>query len=780
MILAAVALLTTLAPAQEKPMTLNGQAPCNIFASGEPLVFNLANGNPAHLAATVRDYDGREVWRGEVEGRSLTVPAQPLGYYEIDWQAGEAKGKTTFGVVPARPDAPPPSGPLAVDGATAWLAAPDQWQPIARMLRRAGIGWMRERLAWGQVGAQPGKLDWERYQTVADALAAQGVREYQIFHDSPGWTHPGKDTRCPDDLRDVYRFTKEAGRHFAGQILAWEPWNEPDISFFDQLGDKCAGLQKAAFLGFRAGNPQAMVLQCSLCRGRSAFSDNLYESGIAGYEDVFNCHTYEPIDSYPDAIKSWVDLAKTYGVGDRPLWLTEAGVRLEHTKQELTPERERTQAEFIPRSFAISLGNGVDRHFFFVLPFYPENIIQFGAMHKDLSPRPALIAIATAVRLLGEGKPLGKLAVEGGEAYAFDNGKEHVAVVWAARPAEVRLPVGAAKVRVVDLIGREREATADNGTLVLSIGPAAQYVVGLGDSVTSQLTGPVRAPGKLPRLNPSKVVLVGYFGGGRLDKDANDMVVEAGKPVPFTVDVYNFDEGAATKGRVRLELPKGWTANRVDAQVALPPLGRQSLAFALTPGAADTDRAKVWVRGDFPGPKVAPSVSHARIDLSKVEPARRQTLDLDAPAAWLANISGNGKMEIQPGAEGGVAFAITFTAPGDRWCYPRVTFPRTQDWSKFQALAFEYRCDTEDPDTVVRVQPLENGGSAYISPAFPATKTWRRALVLWSDCSYGPWSPKDADGKLDLDDIGGLLIGCNTKLDKLTLEVRKVEVVGFQ
>ncbi len=774
-------LLTTLVSAQEKPMTLSGQAPCNMFAMGEPLVFTGPSGPLAHLTCVVRDYDGREVWRGEVEGKPLSVPAQPVGYYEIEWQAGEAKGKTSFGVIEARPDQPPPSGPLAVDGATAWLASPEQWQPIAKMLRRTGIGWIRERLSWGQVGADKGKLDWGRYETVANAYSGQGIREYQIFHDSPGWTHPGKDTRCPDDLRDVYRFTKEASGHFAGRIVAWEPWNEPDISFFDQLGDKYAGLQKAAFLGFRAGNPQALVLSCSFCRGRSAFSDNVFESGIGGYMDAFNFHTYNPIDFYAGTIESWVVLANTYGVGDRPIWLTEAGVRLEHTAQELTPERERIQAEFVPRSFAVSLAHGVDRHYFFVLPFYPEGPIQFGAMHKDASPRPALVAIATAVRVLGEGKPLGKLPVQGGEGYAFDNGRERVAAVWAPKATEVRLAVGAAKVRVVDLVGREREVTTDGGTLALTVGPAAQYVVGLGESAKAQLTGSARPPGKLPQLNPSKTVLVGYFAGGRLDKDANYTVVEAAKPIPFTVDAYNFDEQNATKGRVRVELPDGWTADRTEANVELPPMGRQTLTLNLTPGAsAVTTTLKVRVTGDFPGPKVAPSVSYARVDLSGVEPARRQTLNLDAPAAWLANISGNGKMEIKPGPEGGVAFPIAFTAPGDRWCYPRATFAQTQDWRPFQALAFEYRCDTDDSDTVVRAQLIETGGSCYISSSLPATKTWRRALVLWSDCGYGTWSPQDADGKLDLDDIGGLLMGCNTKLDKLTREVRKVDVVGFK
>ncbi|MBM3499080.1 MAG: hypothetical protein FJX74_10470, partial [Armatimonadetes bacterium] len=462
-------------------MKLIAEAPCSVFMVGEPLVFTRAGAELPTVPASVRDYDGREVWRGEIAGDRVTLPALGPGYYELQWQVGDTQGVAPFGVVPARPDEPPPDGPLVVDGATAWLCSEAQWEPVARLLRRAGIGWMRERLSWGQVNPEPGKLDWAQYETVADVLQAQGVREYQIFHDSPAWTHPGKDTRCPDDLREVYRFTKAAAAHFRGRILAWEPWNEPDIDFFDQLGDKYAGLQKAAYLGFKAGNPEAPVLSCSFCRGRSGFSDSVFESGIGEYTDIFNFHTYAPLGQYVDNLDLWVGLTREYAIPDRPIWLTEAGIRLVAEDGEtLTPEQERVQAEFVPRSFAISLAAGVDKHFFFVLPFYPERGVQFGALHKDGAPRPGLLAIATAARVLGEGRYLGRLAVEppSVQAYAFDSGTGPVVVLWADEPVEARLSTDLRSVQVVDVVGRERQVRTEGGALTLAVGPSAQYVVG--------------------------------------------------------------------------------------------------------------------------------------------------------------------------------------------------------------------------------------------------------------------------------------------------------------
>ncbi len=738
------------------------EAPCHVFMVGEAVEFACEG------EVEVTDYDGEVVWEGTADGQ-ISVPDLGPGYYELNCGGAMA----TFGIIAARTDEDPPDGPLAVDGATAWLSGADQREPIAKMLRRMGIGWMRERLNWGQVNPQQGTVEWGKYQTVADVLSANGVRNYQIFHDSPGWTHPGKETRNPDDLRHVYEFCRDAAAHFEGDILAWEPWNEPDIFFFDQLGDKYSGIQKAAYLGFKAGKPDVNVLQCSLCRGKSRFSDSIFESGIADYFDTFNFHTYSPIDGYVETLDMWMEMTRDYGVEERPVWLTEAGIRLQHADDEdLTPEQERGQAEFVPRSFAISLAASVDKHFFFVLPHYPERGVQFGAMHPDATPRPALLAIATAVRLMGEGKYLGKLAMEACEGYVFDSGSERVAVVWAEEETELDLPMedGA---RVVDVVGRVVEGDAG----IVAAGPEMRYVVGLGDV---ELTGEPRAAGEMPELDPHKVVLVGHIATEEIHKDRNAYMVPAGEPVQYMVDVYNFDADQSTRGSVRVEMPDGWTADKDAADVMLEPLGWTTVAFELMPAAAAdlAEPAKVWARGDFGGKETAPCVSYARIDVAASEPTRTLDLELNDAARWAKNIPSNGEMEIESG-DGHVSFPITFTGPGDRWCYPRATYADPQDWGDYQGLAYEYRLTPVEATTNSRLQIAEAGGSMYADLAHPATAEWRRVVVLLGDVMWGSYSPVDENGKLDTDAIGQVTIGCNTELDEVMLEVRNVSLVAY-
>jgi len=752
-----------------------------VFLPGEAICFRVVSAGPG-TSLRALDYDGREAWTGQATPGDLVLPALPSGYYRLVWGTGQEARGTSFVVLTDGPAGSAEHRPLAVDGATSWLSGPRQWKPVAEMAGRIGMAWMRERLSWGEVQPDKETFNWGKYDTVARELTSAGVRTYQIFHDSPGWTRPGKETRYPDDLRDVYRFSKAAADHWAGRVWAWEPWNEPDIGFFDQLSDKYAGIQKAAYLGFKAARGDVPVLTCSLCRGRSGFSDGIFASGIADYADVFNFHTYDPIGHYDRTIRSWVELAEAYGMASRPIWLTEAGVRLEHSGRGLSAENERVQADFVPRSFGISLANGVDQHFFFVLPHYKEGAIQFGALNRDLTPRPALAAIATAVRVLGEGRFMGRVRAGEGqpEVLVFDNGDDLVALAWSESPGRVALPVRAASARVVDVVGREHRVAAHEGSVDLEVTASAQYVVGIAPSVLQRLLAPPRQPGKVQRLDPSKTIVVAYPENAPIDKDRNVYTVQSSEPLTFVVDTYNLDEGHSSAGRVRLEPPKGWTTDVGHLDVSLEPMGRhvERITIRPTAGVSPTP-VEVTVRGEFGGEPIAPSVSYLRLDMTRAEPVAQESLGLETKDDWSNNISGNGTMSVAGLPGGGVSFPIRFSQPGDRWVYPAAKLPGVVDWSRWHGIAFEYRLDTDDAGTATRVQVIEESGASYIGGGLPATKEWRRAVVLFADLGWGSFSTPDPNGTLDLATVRGLLVGCNTSLDELTLEVRNLELVAY-
>lgn len=780
----AVALLVAplaIAPAQAA-LRLVAEAPCSVFQVGEELRFRAVEGSLDGIALRVVDLDETAVWEAVGAGDAVTVAPTGAGWFELRWEGGA----TTFGVVPAREHAAAPDGSVSVDAAMAWLSGPEQWAPLGAMLRRIGVGRVRERLSWGGVEKEKGTIDWERYAVVADALNDAGVREYQIFHDSPGWTHPGSDTRAPEDLRDVYRFTREAARAFRGRIDVWEPWNEPDIGFFDRLSDRMAGIQKAAWLGFHAGDPEAKVLQVSLCRGRCNFSDALYECGIADYVDGYNFHTYDDISRYRETIDHWVEMANDYGIGDRPIWLSEAGIRTPFTEpeKELSLEAERKQAAFVPKSYAISLSAGVDKHFFFVLPYYPENDIQFGILHRDLTPRPALLALATCARLLGDAPYRRRLTgLAGGvEAYLFGDGPGRTVVLWAEAADAARLAVGP-DASLVDYLGRSRPLEADAAG-VATVWPSSTpvFVTGIAESADlGPIEPPARQPGQFPTLAPSPVVICGRFESLAVDKGGDWTRVPLNERAEYVVEVVNLTEERAAAGTVHVSFPEGWSPATSAHEVSLEPMGRALLRIPVTPGGVRPfPRAVVTVTAEFPGERVAPSVSHVSLDLATAEPRTTQALPSEEPAEWRPNVSGNGTVAIEPGAEGGVAFRIRFAGEGDRWAYPLLALEPPADWSAFDGLRLEYRTSVADDAIPVRLQLAEKSGSMYCSPTNPSSTEWRKVMVPFQDLQWGTYSPVDPNGRLDLDAIATLVIGVNTPRDgEIVLEVRNLELVSL-
>jgi len=792
-----MALIVASVSAQEAKMILKTGRPGNLFAFGQKVVVQVEAKN---VEWRVVDFDGTEVAKGK---GAIEIANLPHGYYEVTAKAGEQSAKLPFGVVSDRSASAPPSGRLNVDGATAWLERQGRHDAIAQMLRMAGIGWVRERFSWAGTEPEKGTVTWQQYDATADAFAKHGVRVYQIFHDSPAWSHGGKkNTKNPADLRDAYAFAKRLAEHYKGRVAAWEVWNEPDIFFWPDLSDTFAGLQKAAYLGFKAGDPTLPVLIGSFCRGYCAFDENLFDAGVRGYFDIFNWHVYAPPEQYPGTLSRYLELLKRHGCDDRPVWLTEAGIRLQATEPdgEINAADERKQADFVPKSFAWSLAAGTDRHFFFVLPYYLENGVQFGALRKDLSPRPGFIAIATAVDILGEARFLGVREKDGFTTMAFHDGKERVLVVWSNAPREVELAVAesasptrkssapegrtpygptrpaADRVVVANCVGRRRECEAAGGKLKLAIGPSPQYVIGVGDEAVKGLSGTPRPEGKLPTNQPSPIVLRGQAQVPTLDKD-NDAYVIGDEPFAYAVEACNFGEKPAA-GRVAIELPPGWRAEPPEAAVSLEPMGRVVSEFRITPGTVALGPQRVCVRPSFEKSSPAPAVSSFRFDLARVKPTKEVGLGLDEPGRWQKNISGNGTMEIAAGAEGGVRFEAKFTAAGDRWCYPRSDFGRAMDFSAYQGISFEYRCHGDDEQMAVRLQLIEPNGSCYLTgTGWKARKEWTRATCAFADLAWGSHSPKDPNGALDLKAVRALMIGLNTPRDKVWLEVRNVRLV---
>jgi hypothetical protein len=616
---------------QASAISVKGESQGNVYSAGTPMKFVVEKSSGA-ISYEAIDYFGRTVAKGTTVGTNgsaeIEIAGLQPGWYDLKCSDRDGKAETSIGVVIDRKDAPLQyRGRVCADAASAWLINNDEYRkPFARMVRMAGIPWVRERMSW--VGMEPkrGEFDWRRYDDAIAPLFEEGIRIDEIIHDSPEWSHPGrKGSVCPDDLCDLYRFMKAASKHYAGKVQSWEIWNEPEVEFWPDLSDRFSGYAKAAYLGMKDGNRKAVITDCALCVGVSPFSRAIFQSGIGDYSEIFAWHVYLKPSEYAGVLNKYIDMLHEYGADNRPAWLTESGIVIKGSEGEdkrlLGASDQVTQCRFIPRSLASSLAAGDARHFFFVLPDYKEGPNQFGALHPDLTPYPSFVALSASANILGLSNPLGEVKTGNDKvtAYLFSTPKGNVLVAWADEETEISIPTERGNLRVADIFGKEETQPSEGGFLRLRVGPDARYVLDVGRAVEKTVTPGRRLPKSPAKPHPSRIVLVGH-SDLPIHKDEDHYNLDGKsvgpmKPFTFKVEVYNFGAKGSGSGKISISVPQSWKVDRPESTVRVGPMGRQELSFLITPTDVDAlSPGGVVVRGEFGGKAISPCVSYFKLE----------------------------------------------------------------------------------------------------------------------------------------------------------------------
>ena len=183
----------------------------------------------------------------------------------------------------------------------AWIYKDPAVQPkVINLCKIAGVNWVRDRLSWPDLEPTKGHYAGHNiYDGTAQIQTDAGLRVLQVNHISPPWANA--DTRhFPPDLREVYQFNREMASRFKGKVLALEPWNEADIDMFGgHTGSEMATLQKAAYWGQKAGNPDIITCENVFAIARQTTLDDFGANDASPYFDTYNLHHYVTLDKYP-------------------------------------------------------------------------------------------------------------------------------------------------------------------------------------------------------------------------------------------------------------------------------------------------------------------------------------------------------------------------------------------------------------------------------------------------------------------------------------------------
>lgn len=162
---------------------------------------------------------------------------------------------------------------------------------------------------------------------------------------------------------------------------------------------------------------------------------------------------------------------------------------------------ELQQAQLLVRMMVGQFARGVERIFWYDFmndgndSYNPEH--NFGLIHNDMTPKPALVAYANLISHLKGCRWLGSYSIGGGGyAYVYVNGHagKPTLIAWlktGSKPEAIPVTSGINQLTVTDIFGKSTALPVKNKCAVLPLSDTPVYVTGLNLSDVSPLIQPL-------------------------------------------------------------------------------------------------------------------------------------------------------------------------------------------------------------------------------------------------------------------------------------------------
>jgi polysaccharide biosynthesis protein PslG len=214
-----------------------------------------------------------------------------------------------------------------------------------------GARWLRVDVDWDVLEHERGVFDWRRVDRVVLGARRRGLQVLGLLTYTPPWARPAatSNKHPPTHVADFAAFAAAAGLRYAHRgIVAWEIWNEPNLSgFWEPAADpeRYARLLRVAAAALRAVAPGTTIVSGGLAPSETAdgsmapatFLARLYRAGAGPSFDAVGHHPYNypgsPLDPTGDfnhnafggVTLKLRELMLAHGDGDKLIWGTETG-----------------------------------------------------------------------------------------------------------------------------------------------------------------------------------------------------------------------------------------------------------------------------------------------------------------------------------------------------------------------------------------------------------------------------------------------------------------------
>jgi polysaccharide biosynthesis protein PslG len=357
-----------------------------------------------------------------------------VGALALALSGGAAAG--ACGALPGGRPAPPadPAPAPAVDPAASTAARPvdamfhglwtsytdaqraqvlDQYQAAGVKSVRIDVSWLmlqpdnrQSYYAWGMA----------QVDRVISMANARGMKPLMMLWLTPGWANGDTGQRAaPDDPADYARVAGWAAKRWQGKVLGWEIWNEPNSPAFLRGADPVAytRLLQAAYPAIKAGDPDALVVFGGVEYNDVNWLRRAYDAGAKGSFDVLATHPYQGIADLPPTAQDdtkWTlrhvaevrQLMVDRGDEAKPIWFTEFGWSThggDSGANWLRGVDEQRQAAYLVATAHLVAAEMpyVQRIYWYSDRDTADGDVQYanyGLFRRDLSPKPALAALA--------------------------------------------------------------------------------------------------------------------------------------------------------------------------------------------------------------------------------------------------------------------------------------------------------------------------------------------------------------------------------------------------
>lgn len=293
---------------------------------------------------------------------------------------------------------------------------PEKAERAVRLMKEAGVGFVRMDFLWDDVEPARGQWNFEKYDRLVGLLTKNNIKILGLLNYNATWTGGDWNTAPDADLFAIY--AKAVVNRYKDRVKYWEIWNEPNQSIYwvPQDGMKAyTALLKKVYPVIKSEDPTALVLLGGLASDAAPSLEQIYRLGGKEYFDIVNFHPFEsPLDPQAmqkmrSAYETVYRLMQKNGDEKKPIWLTELGcpgVPAAKETQEWWKGKnpgEDKQAAWVQNIFEEPFKwKGVEKVFWAFFRDTPDHFLTgtdfFGLVREDFSKKPAYEAYRRKVK----------------------------------------------------------------------------------------------------------------------------------------------------------------------------------------------------------------------------------------------------------------------------------------------------------------------------------------------------------------------------------------------